>query len=46
MFERYSFKSESSPSFVDHVKNQDLKFLSTLLVLIVLSQQRHKRPTL
>ena len=32
--------------FVDHVKNQDVKFVSTWLILIVLSQQRPNGPTL
>ena len=32
--------------FVDHVKNQDVKFVSTWLILTVLSQQRPNGPNL
>ena len=32
--------------FVDHVKNRDVEFVSTLQVVIVISQQRHRGPTL
>ena len=39
-------QQKEQKGFEDHVKNRKVKFVSTLKVLIVLSQQQHNRPTL